>query len=643
MSKLISLCMIVKNEEDVLDRCLNSVKDIMDEIIIVDTGSTDSTKDIAYRYTDKVFDYEWVDDFAAARNQSIQHATGKWIFVMDADEYMEAHDAKLLRDFLSKETPSEDRVYSVSILSFLGQEKSYSVNEGLVIRAFPNHCHLQYARPIHEQVVSTKKIELKSINMPCRVFHSGYTQETISNKNKHERNLSIFNKMKNQSRLSAYDNLMLGNQQVMMGNYEEGLEYLQLALSKKRELGTAYKQVLFTMMNVYMNTNKLIEAWNFMDEHLVDYEKNYPDILALRGIIYYHLGFTQDAKITLLTCVENAELLAAQNKPISISSPDLGVRLPLKYLALICEQEKDLSSSVYFLTKYLRVFNDGDALTRMVRILALKDNAKQISGFLDHLLSHMKDELRAPLLCKISISLGLRDLADHYYQQLSATEVLSLADQLRYALLMNQEEDFKQIWFTGLPSEQEDPASLNHLALAALVWNKPEWIQWSNNNKEETSYLQAIEGLLLGDSSGLIKNEGYLFTLLGGLYTTNYLDMFDKILDQVESPAVINRLANMLYTIHHDDAALQCYSYLDANNALEYSSCCNLASHHINLKNTDQALRYLELAIKQDPSQKQLFIQFCLLSKDPAEKRIKKEQLIQLDSNYINLPPFIAL
>ena len=74
----ISLCMIVKNEEEVLERCLNSLKGLMDEIIIVDTGSTDSTKEIAARYTDKIYDFSWCDDFAAARNFSFSKATQDW-------------------------------------------------------------------------------------------------------------------------------------------------------------------------------------------------------------------------------------------------------------------------------------------------------------------------------------------------------------------------------------------------------------------------------------------------------------------------------------------------------------------------------------------------------------------------------------
>lgn len=88
----ISLCMIVKNEEKVLRNCLDSLKELVDEIIIVDTGSTDGTKEIAKEYTPFVFDYEWKQDFAAARNFAFSKATGDYIYSADADEVMDAQN-----------------------------------------------------------------------------------------------------------------------------------------------------------------------------------------------------------------------------------------------------------------------------------------------------------------------------------------------------------------------------------------------------------------------------------------------------------------------------------------------------------------------------------------------------------------------
>ena len=98
----ISLCMIVKNEEQVLSRCLDSIKDFVDEIVIVDTGSTDSTKQIAKKYTEKVYDFEWIDDFSKARNFSFSKATGDYIMWLDADDVIEKSELDKLLKFKPK-------------------------------------------------------------------------------------------------------------------------------------------------------------------------------------------------------------------------------------------------------------------------------------------------------------------------------------------------------------------------------------------------------------------------------------------------------------------------------------------------------------------------------------------------------------
>lgn len=97
MMATLSLCMIVKNEEDTLARCLDSVKDIVDEIVIVDTGSTDRTKEIALHYTEKIYDFKWINDFSAARNYSYKQATMEYIMWLDADDVILPEDqGKLL-------------------------------------------------------------------------------------------------------------------------------------------------------------------------------------------------------------------------------------------------------------------------------------------------------------------------------------------------------------------------------------------------------------------------------------------------------------------------------------------------------------------------------------------------------------------
>jgi glycosyltransferase involved in cell wall biosynthesis len=106
----ISLCMIVKNEEDTLERCLESAQDIADEIVIVDTGSTDRTKDIAGKFTQRIVDFEWVDDFAAARNYSFAQATMDYILWLDADDILLPEDQEKLRQLKQSLDRSMDAV-----------------------------------------------------------------------------------------------------------------------------------------------------------------------------------------------------------------------------------------------------------------------------------------------------------------------------------------------------------------------------------------------------------------------------------------------------------------------------------------------------------------------------------------------------
>lgn len=113
----ISLCMIVKNEENVIERCLNTVKNIVDEIIIVDTGSSDTTKEKVKRYNAQVFDFQWIDDFAAARNYAFSKATKEYILWLDADDVLELADQEKLKLLKEKLELNVDAVSMKYVLS----------------------------------------------------------------------------------------------------------------------------------------------------------------------------------------------------------------------------------------------------------------------------------------------------------------------------------------------------------------------------------------------------------------------------------------------------------------------------------------------------------------------------------------------
>ena len=147
----ITLCMIVKNEEKVLKRCLESISDLMDEIVIVDTGSTDRTKEIAAKYTDQIYDFEWVNDFSAARNFAFSKATCDYIYSADADEVVDEENREKFR--LLKETLlPEIEIVQMYYGNQLSNGTVYNFDRELRPKLFKRQRSFQWIEPVHETV-----------------------------------------------------------------------------------------------------------------------------------------------------------------------------------------------------------------------------------------------------------------------------------------------------------------------------------------------------------------------------------------------------------------------------------------------------------------------------------------------------------
>jgi len=152
----ISLCMIVKNEGNTLEKCLDSIKDIVDEIIIVDTGSTDGTKEIARKYTDAIYDFNWIDDFSAARNFSFDKATKDYLLWLDADDILLPADHT---KFMALKETLDDSVDAFMIKYNTGFDAQGNVTfsyfrERLVKRSNQFHWY----EPVHEYLETSGNI-----------------------------------------------------------------------------------------------------------------------------------------------------------------------------------------------------------------------------------------------------------------------------------------------------------------------------------------------------------------------------------------------------------------------------------------------------------------------------------------------------
>ncbi len=225
--------MIVKNEEKSIGGCLDSVKDIVDEIVIVDTGSTDQTINTVERFPKvRVFHFQWCDDFALARNYSIEHATGDYILVLDADEFI----VDGARNELEK-VMSENAIGRILIDSHFkkGNQKHHS--KAYVSRFFPKD--IRYTGAIHEQLVSDKI----KVNMNLNVKHDGYFET-----NKSKRNIPLLLKEAKRNPVDSYYLFQLGKELRISEQYKEAFRFLEKSYAITKRTVPYYAEIVVELI-----------------------------------------------------------------------------------------------------------------------------------------------------------------------------------------------------------------------------------------------------------------------------------------------------------------------------------------------------------------------------------------------------------
>jgi glycosyltransferase involved in cell wall biosynthesis len=272
LKKTISLCMIVKNEENDLERCLRSVKAIVDEIIVVDTGSSDNTKEIAKKFEAKIFDFKWNNSFADARNFSLSKATGQWILVLDADEVISTVDRERLRRVVLDAGSTQiayamitrNYISSTAAVGWISNDGTYAAEEagsGWVpsekVRLFPNDNRIRFVGPIHEMVEHSLLrlgIEVKKCDIP--VHHYGKLNKEKT-RTKWEEYYALGKKKLVQLGEHDIKNIYeIAVQALELGRYEEALEYWKKLAALRPDFSDAF----FYMGITYFQLGMLEQA-----------------------------------------------------------------------------------------------------------------------------------------------------------------------------------------------------------------------------------------------------------------------------------------------------------------------------------------------------------------------------------------------
>jgi tetratricopeptide (TPR) repeat protein len=266
----ISLCMIVKDEEKYLARCLQSAKAVVDEMIVVDTGSSDRTKDLAMVFGAKVFDFSWKNDFSSARNHSLSKAAGDWILVLDADEVVAPGDQSYLREltFLEGKDPiaysfvTRNYVNGVDYAKWtpndgaFGEEKGSGWFPSEKVRLFPRDPRFQFENAVHEVVepaIVRHKIPIKK--SPVLIHHFGKLDEEKTFRKGED--YFVLGKMKLEEKgLDPQSLKELAVQAGNLGRYEEAIAYWNQLLGSHPQLTEAY----VNLGAIHMKQNRYPEA-----------------------------------------------------------------------------------------------------------------------------------------------------------------------------------------------------------------------------------------------------------------------------------------------------------------------------------------------------------------------------------------------
>lgn len=331
----ISLCMIVKNEEDVIGRCLECVKDIVDEIIIVDTGSTDATIEIASKYTNQIYSFEWIDDFSKARNYSFSKASKDYIMWLDADDIIFEKDLSEFKRLKNTLDTSVDMVMMKYNVAF--DENDNPTLTYYRERLMARRKNYQWISPIHEVISPSGNIIYSDIAISHKKLHS-------SDKS---RNLRIFRKMiENGIALDSRQQFYYARELYYNGKYDEAINTFNYFLDSKQGWSENCISACIDLSNCYKQLNNEKDAFLSLLRSF-EFDKPRPEVCCKLG--QYFLEKQQ---------LENSIFwyeLAITNKPNiqngGFYNEDYSGYIPYIQLCVCYDKIGDISKAIFYNNK----------------------------------------------------------------------------------------------------------------------------------------------------------------------------------------------------------------------------------------------------------------------------------------------------
>ena len=298
---LLSLCMIVKNEESVLERCLKSVADIVDQIVIVDTGSKDRTVDIARGYTSEIYTYPWHGDFSAARNESLRYAKGKWILVLDADDELSETSHWRLRPLIEK---TQYDAIGIIIRNIAPPNDIVKYYDDTRYRLFRNRKGYRYEQRVHNQIAgSIFQNGGRAADSDLMILHHGYSENF---QHKAIRSLPMIEAALMEDPENAYLHFKYGETLKALGKNEEARDALKEMFTKNwQKLSPEIIELAFMRLSqielafnnyesVLLYASKCLEInpFNIISQYVMGIAMLYEGKVLDASALFHHLDQT---------------------------------------------------------------------------------------------------------------------------------------------------------------------------------------------------------------------------------------------------------------------------------------------------------------------------------------------------------------
>ena len=337
----ISVCIIGKNEEENIEKCLAPLMPYGFEIIYVDTGSTDSTKELAAKYTNRIYDFEWINDFSAARNFSLQKASHNYVLVIDCDEFLTDIDLEGIYQAIDEHPRAIGRLLRNSYYDVNGMRTCFPDR---VERLFhKRYYHYNYS--IHEQVadIKTNSTYCERYDIPITLEHVGYMGGVEAMRKKADRNNELLFKEIEKHPDDPYFYFQVGQSYNIIDDYENAYIYYKKAHELPLNTEELWVQVMATAyINSMTHTGRSEEALAVF-EPIYDHYANDANFFCSMGTIYLNLDPPQPLKAMM-------EYVKAVQCP-NAREEGSNTYIPYYDMGLINEMLGNLESAISFYQK----------------------------------------------------------------------------------------------------------------------------------------------------------------------------------------------------------------------------------------------------------------------------------------------------